>query len=163
TRQAMARAGLEAQLDGAAGLRLIEPQGYLDFLALTAQSRLVLTDSGGLQEDTTVLGIPCLTLRDSTERPITVEQGTNQPVGARRARARLPPAAGVRRAPDARGARHQRAGVHPAGGDPGGGGARAPDRRAPRAHPGPLGRPPLRAHRRALRPAAALTGAPLAR
>src|SRR5690606_32210059 len=84
TRQAMARAGLEAQLDGAAGRGLIEPQGYLDFRALTAQSRLVLTDSGGLQEETTVLGIPCLTLRDSTERPITVEQGTNELVGTRR-------------------------------------------------------------------------------
>jgi len=84
TRQAMARAGLDATLSEAPDLRLIEPQGYLDFLALTAQARLVLTDSGGLQEETTVLGIPCLTLRETTERPITVEEGTNELVGTRR-------------------------------------------------------------------------------
>jgi UDP-N-acetylglucosamine 2-epimerase (non-hydrolysing) len=63
------------------GLRLIEPLGYLDFLALEAAARLVLTDSGGVQEETTVLGVPCLTLRDNTERPITVSQGTNTIVG----------------------------------------------------------------------------------
>jgi UDP-N-acetylglucosamine 2-epimerase (non-hydrolysing) len=63
------------------GLRLLEPMGYLDFLRLWSQARLVLTDSGGLQEETTALGIPCLTLRENTERPITVEQGTNQVVG----------------------------------------------------------------------------------
>ena len=62
-------------------LILIEPAGYLDFIALESQARIVLTDSGGVQEETTVLGIPCLTLRDNTERPITVEQGTNQVVG----------------------------------------------------------------------------------
>jgi UDP-N-acetylglucosamine 2-epimerase (non-hydrolysing) len=63
------------------GLKLIEPLGYLDFLRLYSGARLVLTDSGGLQEETTVLGIPCLTLRENTERPITVEMGTNQVVG----------------------------------------------------------------------------------
>ncbi|MBS1791069.1 MAG: UDP-N-acetylglucosamine 2-epimerase (non-hydrolyzing) [Acidobacteria bacterium] len=63
------------------GVKLIEPLSYLDFLQLWSNSRLVLTDSGGLQEETTALGIPCLTLRDNTERPITVEQGTNQVVG----------------------------------------------------------------------------------
>jgi UDP-N-acetylglucosamine 2-epimerase (non-hydrolysing) len=63
------------------GLRLTEPLGYLDFLKLTAHARLVLTDSGGLQEETTVLGVPCLTLRNNTERPATVEQGTNTLVG----------------------------------------------------------------------------------
>lgn len=63
------------------GLVVTEPLGYLDFIALESQARLVLTDSGGVQEETTVLGVPCLTLRESTERPITVEQGTNQVVG----------------------------------------------------------------------------------
>jgi UDP-N-acetylglucosamine 2-epimerase (non-hydrolysing) len=65
-------------------LRLIEPLGYLDFLRLMSGARLVLTDSGGLQEETTALGIPCLTLRENTERPVTVEMGTNQVVGTRR-------------------------------------------------------------------------------
>ncbi|NCO57262.1 MAG: UDP-N-acetylglucosamine 2-epimerase (non-hydrolyzing) [Nitrospirae bacterium CG18_big_fil_WC_8_21_14_2_50_70_55] len=59
------------------GLFAIEPQGYLDFLHLMANSRLVLTDSGGLQEETTVLGVACVTLRDNTERPVTCTQGTN--------------------------------------------------------------------------------------
>jgi UDP-N-acetylglucosamine 2-epimerase (non-hydrolysing) len=60
---------------------LTEPLGYIDFLCLTSHARLVLTDSGGLQEESTALGIPCLTLRENTERPITVVQGTNQVVG----------------------------------------------------------------------------------
>jgi UDP-N-acetylglucosamine 2-epimerase (non-hydrolysing) len=63
------------------GLRLIPPAGYLDFIALQDSARLVLTDSGGVQEETTALGVPCLTLRDSTERPITVTEGTNRVVG----------------------------------------------------------------------------------
>jgi len=68
--------------DGAAGgLLVIEPVGYLDFLHLMANARLVLTDSGGIQEETTILGIPCLTLRWNTERPITVALGTNRLVG----------------------------------------------------------------------------------
>jgi UDP-N-acetylglucosamine 2-epimerase (non-hydrolysing) len=62
-------------------LRLTEPLGYLDFMRLVAHARLVLTDSGGIQEETTVLGVPCLTLRENTERPVTVEQGTNVLVG----------------------------------------------------------------------------------
>ena len=62
-------------------LRLIEPLGYLDFLRLYSGARLVLTDSGGIQEETTALGIPCLTLRENTERPITVSMGTNVIVG----------------------------------------------------------------------------------
>ncbi|HVW38922.1 MAG TPA: UDP-N-acetylglucosamine 2-epimerase, partial [Pirellulales bacterium] len=65
----------------APNLRLIDPLGYLDFMKLLSHSRLVLTDSGGIQEETTVLGVPCLTLRNNTERPATVEQGTNQLVG----------------------------------------------------------------------------------
>ncbi len=62
-------------------IRMCEPLGYLRFLGLVAHSRMVLTDSGGIQEETTVLGIPCLTLRPNTERPITCEVGTNQVVG----------------------------------------------------------------------------------
>ncbi len=67
-------------------LILTEPLGYLDFLKLLAYARLVLTDSGGIQEETTVLGVPCLTLRNNTERPITVEEGTNRLVGLEPAR-----------------------------------------------------------------------------
>jgi UDP-N-acetylglucosamine 2-epimerase (non-hydrolysing) len=63
------------------GLKLVEPLGYLDFMKLVSDAKLVLTDSGGVQEETTVLGVPFLTLRTSTERPITVEQGTNRLVG----------------------------------------------------------------------------------
>jgi UDP-N-acetylglucosamine 2-epimerase (non-hydrolysing) len=63
------------------GLLLSEPLGYLDFLSLLADSGAVLTDSGGIQEETTYLGIPCFTLRDNTERPITVEAGTNTLLG----------------------------------------------------------------------------------
>lgn len=62
-------------------IRLIEPLGYLDFMRLYSGAKLVLTDSGGLQEETTALGIPCLTLRENTERPITIEMGTNILVG----------------------------------------------------------------------------------
>jgi UDP-N-acetylglucosamine 2-epimerase (non-hydrolysing) len=63
------------------GLLVTDPLGYLDFLRLEADARLVLTDSGGVQEETTVFGVPCLTLRDNTERPITVSEGTNEVVG----------------------------------------------------------------------------------
>jgi UDP-N-acetylglucosamine 2-epimerase (non-hydrolysing) len=73
-----------AQLEGLAvpaAVTLIEPCGYLDFVALEHGAALVLTDSGGIQEETTVLGVPCLTLRDNTERPVTVTEGTNQVVG----------------------------------------------------------------------------------
>ena len=62
-------------------LRIIPPAGYLDFVALQASALLVLTDSGGVQEETTALGVPCLTLRENTERPITLTHGTNQLVG----------------------------------------------------------------------------------
>ena len=62
-------------------VRIISPVGYLDFVALEAQACLVLTDSGGVQEETTILGVPCLTLRDNTERPITLTEGTNHLVG----------------------------------------------------------------------------------
>jgi len=68
-----------------AGIRLLEPLGYLDFLSLEADASLVLTDSGGIQEETTVLGVDCLTLRDNTERPVTLELGTNRLAGTKRA------------------------------------------------------------------------------
>jgi UDP-N-acetylglucosamine 2-epimerase (non-hydrolysing) len=68
------------------GLVLTEPLGYIDFLSLTSHARIVLTDSGGLQEESTALGIPCLTLRENTERPVTVTSGTNRVVGTDPAR-----------------------------------------------------------------------------
>ncbi|MBI3029559.1 MAG: UDP-N-acetylglucosamine 2-epimerase (non-hydrolyzing) [Candidatus Rokubacteria bacterium] len=68
------------------GITYLDPLGYLDFIALMSRARLVLTDSGGVQEETTVLGVPCLTLRDTTERPVTVSHGTNRVIGADPAR-----------------------------------------------------------------------------
>ena len=68
------------------GLQALDPLGYLDFLCLMDHSRLVLTDSGGIQEETTALGVPCLTLRNNTERPATVEHGSNQIIGVNPAR-----------------------------------------------------------------------------
>ena len=62
-------------------MRLLEPLDYLDFIALEADARLVVTDSGGLQEETSALGVPCLTFRSTTERPVTCELGTNRLVG----------------------------------------------------------------------------------
>ncbi|WNG33806.1 UDP-N-acetylglucosamine 2-epimerase (non-hydrolyzing) [Archangium violaceum] len=81
TRKRISELGLAATLERTPGLRLVDPMGYLEFLALTSQARLAFTDSGGLQEETTVLGIPCLTVRENTERPITVDIGTNVVVG----------------------------------------------------------------------------------
>ena len=78
TRARLAAPGLA---DAAGALRLVEPLGYLEFLSLTSAAALVLTDSGGLQEETTALGVPCLTLRENTERPVTVSEGTNEVVG----------------------------------------------------------------------------------
>jgi UDP-N-acetylglucosamine 2-epimerase (non-hydrolysing) len=74
------------QAFSAPGLKIVEPLGYLDFLALTAGARLVMTDSGGIQEETTALSVPCLTLRENTERPVTITDGTNQLVGTDPAR-----------------------------------------------------------------------------
>ena len=82
TRSRIEQFGLRGLADR---VRLIEPLGYLESIALVDRSRLVLTDSGGLQEETTVLGIPCLTARPNTERPITVSEGTNQLVASTRA------------------------------------------------------------------------------
>lgn len=81
TRKTIAELGLSDRVASIKKLRLIDPLGYLDFLNLYSGARLVLTDSGGIQEETTALGIPCLTLRENTERPITVELGTNVVVG----------------------------------------------------------------------------------
>ena len=81
TRKTIAELGLSKRVESIEGLRTIDPLGYLDFLNLSSSARLVLTDSGGIQEETTALGIPCLTLRENTERPITVEMGTNVVVG----------------------------------------------------------------------------------
>ncbi len=64
-------------------IRLVPPLGYLDFLRLLTETKIVLTDSGGIQEETTILGVPCLTLRENTERPVTLESGTNVLVGSR--------------------------------------------------------------------------------
>jgi UDP-N-acetylglucosamine 2-epimerase (non-hydrolysing) len=82
TRERLRAFGLEPLLASSSGLKLIEPQGYLPFLDLMQNARLVLTDSGGIQEETTILGIPCLTLRENTERPVTISEGTNQLVGS---------------------------------------------------------------------------------
>ena len=81
TEKAIEQFGLRDGVSRMRGLRLIEPMGYLDFLKLQKHAALVLTDSGGIQEETTVLGVPCLTLRENTERPATVEVGTNTVVG----------------------------------------------------------------------------------
>lgn len=78
--------GVLGSLRAIAGLSIVEPQGYDDFVTLMGHARLVATDSGGIQEETTALGIPCLTLRGGTERPITVTEGTNVIVGLDAAR-----------------------------------------------------------------------------
>jgi UDP-N-acetylglucosamine 2-epimerase (non-hydrolysing) len=81
TRANLERSGLLKRLLAMKNVKLCAPLGYLDFLRLMSTAAVVLTDSGGIQEETTVLGVPCLTLRENTERPITIEQGTNQLVG----------------------------------------------------------------------------------
>ncbi len=81
TRKMIDELGLTERVERIKGLVLTDPAGYLDFLQLLSGARLVLTDSGGIQEETTVLGIPCITLRENTERPITVEMGTNKIAG----------------------------------------------------------------------------------
>jgi UDP-N-acetylglucosamine 2-epimerase (non-hydrolysing) len=74
--------GIYDRLAGATGIRLIEPIGYIQFMNLVLSAGLVITDSGGIQEESTYLGIPCLTLRPNTERPITISEGTNKLVTA---------------------------------------------------------------------------------
>src|SRR6185312_8693478 len=78
TAASMQRQGLSFR---SPGMRLVDPLGYVEFLSLVQDSAAVLTDSGGMQEETTYLGIPCFTLRDNTERPITCELGTNLLLG----------------------------------------------------------------------------------
>jgi UDP-N-acetylglucosamine 2-epimerase (non-hydrolysing) len=78
TRNRFEEFGLAPQLDSIETLRVLEPLGYLEFLRLMEEAAVVITDSGGIQEETTFLQVPCLTLRDSTERPITITQGTNE-------------------------------------------------------------------------------------
>jgi UDP-N-acetylglucosamine 2-epimerase (non-hydrolysing) len=82
TRRSLEDFGLTAWVASMSALILTEPLGYLDFLCLMDHARLVLTDSGGVQEETTILGVPCLTLRENTERPVTVTKGTNEVIGS---------------------------------------------------------------------------------
>jgi UDP-N-acetylglucosamine 2-epimerase (non-hydrolysing) len=72
--------GHHARLE-AKGVRLLPPQGYLEFVGLMEKARVVISDSGGIQEETTYLGVPCVTMRGNTERPVTIERGTNTLVG----------------------------------------------------------------------------------
>ncbi len=78
TRNNIKGTNLEKQVGAMSNLLLLEPVGYLDFLCLTSNAALVMTDSGGIQEETTILGVPCMTLRENTERPITITEGTNR-------------------------------------------------------------------------------------
>lgn len=82
TRDRLQKFGLLASLEVNPSIRLLEPLGYNDFLALTSQSKVIVTDSGGLQEESTALMIPCLTMRENTERPITVSEGTSTLCGS---------------------------------------------------------------------------------
>jgi UDP-N-acetylglucosamine 2-epimerase (non-hydrolysing) len=81
TRKNLITLGLRQRIEGLKNLHLLEPIGYLDFLKLTSSAAVVLTDSGGIQEETTILKVPCITLRENTERPITVTTGSNQLAG----------------------------------------------------------------------------------
>ena len=81
TRPMIQRSAIASRMVAGGALRPIDPLGYLDFLGLMESSRVLLTDSGGVQEETTILGVPCLTLRENTERPVTITHGTNQLVG----------------------------------------------------------------------------------
>ena len=81
TRKNLAALGLKDRMDSLPNIYLMDPIGYLDFLKLNSCAKVVFTDSGGIQEETTVLKIPCITLRDNTERPVTTEIGSNQIVG----------------------------------------------------------------------------------
>jgi UDP-N-acetylglucosamine 2-epimerase (non-hydrolysing) len=79
TRERLKGAGMSDD----SGIRMIDPLGYLEFISLVSAARIVMTDSGGVQEESTFLGVPCLTLRDNTERPVTISHGTNTLVGSR--------------------------------------------------------------------------------
>jgi UDP-N-acetylglucosamine 2-epimerase (non-hydrolysing) len=84
TRKNLESFGLWNELAAATGIRIVQPLGYIDFMNLVCGARLVVTDSGGVQEETTYLGIPCLTLRPNTERPVTIVEGSNRLVTAAR-------------------------------------------------------------------------------
>lgn len=84
TRKNIEKLGLKGRVDALSALKTPEPLGYLDFLKLTSEAALVLTDSGGIQEETTILRVPCLTLRENTERPVTITEGTNRLVNPTR-------------------------------------------------------------------------------
>ncbi|TWT83873.1 UDP-2,3-diacetamido-2,3-dideoxy-D-glucuronate 2-epimerase [Planctomycetes bacterium CA13] len=81
TRSRIESFGLQSLLDDAPGITVMPPLGYLEFLSLTSSAKVIVTDSGGLQEESTVMSIPCLTMRENTERPITVSQGSSTLVG----------------------------------------------------------------------------------
>jgi len=81
TRQRLDTFSFTSRLESAPGVHLCDPVGYLDMLALQASARLVLIDSGGIQEETTALGVACMTLRPNTERRVTIDEGTNTLVG----------------------------------------------------------------------------------
>jgi UDP-N-acetylglucosamine 2-epimerase (non-hydrolysing) len=83
TRSRLETFGFGERIEGMKQLHLVDPVGYLDFQRLVSTARVVLTDSGGIQEETTVLGVPCLTLRENTERPATISSGSNRLVGMR--------------------------------------------------------------------------------
>ena len=82
TRARLAESLVGKRMNSLSGLKVVPPLGYLDFLHLMSNASCVLTDSGGIQEETTILGVPCLTLRENTERPITIDEGTNRLVGS---------------------------------------------------------------------------------
>jgi len=82
TRKRLLEFGLMTKLENCPGIRLTEPLGYIEFMNLVSNAAVVVTDSGGVQEETTYLGIPCLTLRDTTERPITIDEGSNRLIQA---------------------------------------------------------------------------------
>lgn len=81
THERLARFGLDEKLSSS-NVQCLEPLGYNDFLCLTSQAKVIVTDSGGLQEESTALGVPCLTMRENTERPITVSEGTSTLIGS---------------------------------------------------------------------------------
>ncbi|MHC4790750.1 MAG: UDP-N-acetylglucosamine 2-epimerase, partial [Planctomycetota bacterium] len=78
TRDNIKGSELKSKVEAMDNLLLLEPVGYLDFLCLMSNAALVMTDSGGIQEETTILGVPCMTLRANTERPVTITEGTNR-------------------------------------------------------------------------------------
>lgn len=81
TRDRLEKSNLLAQLENAPNIQCLGPLGYMDFLCLTSQAKVIVTDSGGLQEESTALNVPCLTMRDNTERPVTCDEGTSTLIG----------------------------------------------------------------------------------